>query len=85
MPEPKDTQLEESIRDLLIELCAVMFRYGYQEISVAKMLMLLGVPEDRAHTHEHEFFTFDESFTQMWQSHITGNHNVVSRGNVTIH
>jgi hypothetical protein len=80
-----DVELEETIRDLLIELCAVMFRYGYQEISVAKMLMLLGVPDHRAKKHENEVFVYDESFDRMLKSHFGSQRNQYPMGNVTIH
>lgn len=82
----ENKELEESIRDLLIELCAVMFRYGYQEIPVSKMLMLLGVPEDRASTHGSDVFTYDEAFTQMWKTYIGSQQDRAPvAGNVTIH
>lgn len=81
-----DVELEESIRDLLIELCAVMFRYGYQEVSVAKMMILLGVPEERALSHGDDVFTYDESFARMWKTYIGPRlQEQKPAGNVTIH
>lgn len=47
-----DQLLGESIQSLLLDLCAVLHSYGYEEISVGALMRMVGVPSDRARNHD---------------------------------
>lgn len=63
----EDHELETVVRDILVEICATMFRYGYHEVPVPALLMLLGVDESRAQRHQGEYFVYDDDFVKQWQ------------------
>ena len=60
-----DKQLEVAIRDLLLDLCEVMSRRGYEMVNVGAMMRLVGVSEERAAQHDSEYFALDENFQEM--------------------
>lgn len=60
-----DDQLETTIRDLLIDLCEVMHRRGYDTVPVGAMMRLVGVGEDRARLHDQEYLALDQDFQIM--------------------
>ena len=57
--------LEESVRSIVIDICAVMHRYGYTEVSVGAILRLMGVDSDSAVAHDDELLVLDENFEQI--------------------
>jgi len=60
-----DEQFEEAVQDLIVDICEVMHRRGYQTVSVGAMMRLVGVSEERARPHDAEFFTLDAEFQAM--------------------
>jgi hypothetical protein len=60
-----DDQLETAIRDLLIDLCEVMYQRGYTTVPVGAMMRLVGVGGERARRHDNEYLTLDEDFQGM--------------------
>lgn len=60
-----DKQLEHHVRELIMDICEVMYRRGYEMVSVGAMMRLVGVGEDRAQAHDDEFFDLGEQFEQM--------------------
>ena len=78
-------ELELAIQNLLVELCAVMFNHGFEEISVEAMMRLLGVPADKAEIHAGEFFTLDEEFIDMWDEYLETQKNFVAPVSNTLH
>lgn len=80
-----DAELESAVRDILIEICAIMFRYGYQDVPVPPMLMLLGVPEEKAQNHQGEFFTYDADFQDMWEKRQKAKQTKVELTSKTLH
>ena len=60
-----DDQLEHHIRELIIDLCAVLYDRGYEMVPVGAMMRLVGVGDDRARNHDQEFFALDEGFQEL--------------------
>lgn len=60
-----DDQLEQAVRDLLLDICEVMSRRGYEMVSVGAMMRLVGIGDDRAAKHDDEYFSLDDEFRQM--------------------
>ena len=57
-----DDQFEDAVRDLIIDICEVMHRRGYETVSVGAMMRLVGVSEERAQQHDTGFFALDAEF-----------------------
>jgi hypothetical protein len=60
-----DDQLEDAIRELLIDICEVMYRRGYEMVPVGAMMRLVGVGEDRAQQHDQDYLTLDQDFLMI--------------------
>lgn len=60
-----DDQLEHHIRELLIDICAVLYERGYEIVPVGAMMRLVGVAAERAQTHDQEYFSLDQSFVDL--------------------
>lgn len=60
-----DDQLESAIRELLIDLCEVMYQRGYEMVPVGAMMRMVGVGEDRARLHDGEYLALDDDFRAM--------------------
>jgi hypothetical protein len=60
-----DDQLEDAIRDLLIDICEVMYRRGYEMVPVGAMMRLVGVGEDRAQQHDQDYLALDQDFLMI--------------------
>ena len=87
-----DTQLEDAVKDLLLDICEVMYRKGYDYVSVGAMMRLVGVPAERAGKHDSEYFQLDDDFRAMLTNRKSSARNKnnkkipsVAAGNVTIH
>ena len=86
-----DDKLEAEVRDLLMDICEVMARKGYEVVSVGAMMRLVGVGDERAAKHDSEFFALDEDFHSLLAQRELDNKNKnkkVSRQNpdgVTLH
>ncbi len=63
-----DDQLETAIRELLVDLCEVMYQRGYSQVPVGAMMRLVGVGEDRARLHDNEYLALDQDFQAMLQT-----------------
>ena len=60
-----DDQLEDAVRDLIMDICEAMLRRGYDVVNVGAMMRLVGVSEERAQQHDEEFFALDAEFQAM--------------------
>ena len=63
-----DDQLEQTVRELIIDLCEVLYCKGYREVSIGAMMRLVGVGNDSASKHDNEFFSLDEDFISIMES-----------------
>ena len=60
-----DDQLEHHIRELIIDICAVLHSRGYEMVPVGAMMRLVGVGDDRARNHDQEYFALDQGFEEL--------------------
>lgn len=67
MSDPKE--LEDSVRDLIVDLCAVLYRHGYQEISMGALMRVIGVSSDRASAHDRQLIDLHEHFADQKTPH----------------
>jgi hypothetical protein len=63
-----DDQLEESIKDLIMDICEVMYRRGYDKVPVGAMMRLVGVSDDRAQLHDQQHLALDQEFRIMLEA-----------------
>ena len=59
--------LENSIRDLIMEICTVMYLHGYRAVPMGAMMRLMGVEHSRAQEHDRDFFALDDDFVELAQ------------------
>ena len=62
-----DSQFEQAVQDLIVDICAVMYRRGYESVCIGHLMRLVGVPEERAHKHDQEHFVLDDAFRVMME------------------
>ena len=60
-----DKELEAAVHDLIMDICEIMYRRGYQQVCIGHVMRLVGVMEERASTHDQEFFALDDEFRIM--------------------
>ena len=60
-----DDELELAIRDIIIDICEVMYKRGYDIVPIGAMMRLVGVDESRAQKHDNEYLTLDDDFQKM--------------------
>jgi len=60
-----DKQLESAVQDLIMDICEIMYRRGYETVCIGHIMRLVGVTEERARTHDQEFFALDDEFRTM--------------------
>jgi len=79
-----DAQLEQHIRELLIDICAVLYERGYEVVPVGAMMRLIGVNDDRARVHDQEYFALDQSFVALLETRKNPPPKTTPQG-VTLH
>jgi hypothetical protein len=62
-----DQQFEKAVQDLIVDICAVMYRRGYESVCIGHLMRLVGVPESRAQAHDKEHFALNEEFRVMME------------------
>lgn len=62
---PDEQKLETAVRDLLLDLCEVMYSRGFDQVPVGAMMRLVGVPAERASLHDADIFQLDQEFLEM--------------------
>lgn len=60
-----EDELEQALRDVIIDLCEVLYGHGYRQAPVGAIMRLIGVPEERAQQHDTEVFSLDEDFLEQ--------------------
>lgn len=60
-----EEDFEQALRDVIIDLCEVLYSHGYRTAPVGAIMRLIGVPEDRAQQHDREVFGLDEDFLEQ--------------------
>jgi len=79
-----DDQLEAAVRELIIDLCEIMYQRGYESVPVGAMMRLVGVGNERAAKHDHEFLALDEDFQKTIKTRKTRTPEKTPPG-VTLH
>ena len=57
--------LYEQIKTTMLEVMAVLYANGQNELHVGAMMRLIGIDEAVASLHDHERISIDESFADM--------------------
>lgn len=63
-----DDKLESAIKELIIDICEVMYRRGYDTVPIGAMMRLVGVGDERAKKHDNDYFALDEEFKAILAS-----------------
>ena len=59
--------MPSEIADIIVKLCLVLHSYGYQQVPIGPMMRLLGVDEEKAQQHDHEYFELDSDFLNFME------------------
>lgn len=62
---PNQNTFEDTLQDLIVDICAVMYDRGYRTVPVGAIMRLIGVSEDKAVQHDQEIFHLDDEFAQL--------------------
>lgn len=68
MLDPDDNTLETAVRDIIIDICEVMYKRGYDAVPIGAMMRLVGVNSERAKKHDNEYLALDTEFQVMLES-----------------
>jgi hypothetical protein len=60
-----DQQLEYHVRELLIDICEVLYHRGYETVPVGAVMRLIGVSSERACLHDNEYYALDSEFQSI--------------------
>lgn len=60
-----DNQFESAIQDLIIDICEVLYRRGYECVSIGAVMRLVGVEDEKARNHDHHIFPLDDDFERL--------------------
>jgi len=65
MSKQKDlNDADEFVRDIMFEIIAVLWAYGYTEIPAGALMRLLGVDKEQAGKHDEEYIVLDDNFAK---------------------
>lgn len=57
--------LEETVQDLIVDLCKTLYDHGYREVPVGAIMRLIGATQEEALKHDQEYFRLDGEFEQL--------------------
>ena len=60
--------LYQYVREVMVEIMAVLWTHGQKTLHVGAVMRLLGVPEDQAALHDEERIDLEENFEELAQS-----------------
>jgi hypothetical protein len=63
-------KLDDEVRKIILEVCAVLHDHGYQKVPIGAMMRILGTSNEQARTHDDEYFELDHDFLEMMGKHI---------------
>lgn len=66
-----DDQLETHVREIIVDLCEVLWQRGYTIVPVGAMMRLVGVENERAARHDDEYFELDADFQALLEARKT--------------
>jgi hypothetical protein len=84
---PTQNTFEDTLQDLIIDICAVMYDRGYRSVPVGAIMRLIGVSEEKAAQHDQEIFQLDDEFSQLIEKKKPKRrgHRVTVPPDVTLH
>lgn len=56
--------MEEQTHSFMMEVCELMYKYGYPQVSLGAVMRLIGVSEQYCQKHDNEYVELDEEFEQ---------------------
>ena len=59
-----DYQLDQKVRELILDLLMVMYRHGYEEISISGLMRFLGVSQEVADKHGEGVLVLTDEFAK---------------------
>jgi hypothetical protein len=62
---PSDKHLEQTLQDLIVDICEIMYSRGYRSVPVGAIMRLIGVNAETAAQHDHEMYELGEEFEQL--------------------
>lgn len=65
MLDEEDLLLEEHVKNVMLELMAVLWANGYKEVSVGALMRILGLDEEDAEPHNDDYVLLDEHFAEV--------------------
>lgn len=82
-----ENTLEDTLQDLIVDICEVMYARGYQSVPVGAIMRLIGVCPEKAAQHDQEIFQLDDDFAQLIDKKKPKRrgHRVAAPPNVTLH
>jgi len=69
-----EQELENNLRDLILEICALMQSRGYETVSVGAIMRLVGVDPTNAKRHDDDMIDLGEEFDRMLQRRVLDQH-----------
>lgn len=62
-----EEEFEHKMKDMIVDICEVLYHRGYDVVCVGHIMRLVGVNEQSASKHDDEFFALDSDFEKMLQ------------------
>ena len=60
--------LEQELRTFMVELCVVLYRHGYQNVSLGALMRLVGIHAGVASEHDDTLIELGSEFKEMLQT-----------------
>lgn len=76
--------LTDNVRNIILDLCEVMYRNGYKVVSVGALMRMLGVDVSHASKHDNEVFELGDEFQELLE-HRKFSDFTATQLNVTLH
>jgi hypothetical protein len=61
----KEDPLYDHVRQIMLELMAVLWAHGQTRVHVGAMMRLIGVDDEHASQHDHEHIDIDDTFAEL--------------------
>jgi hypothetical protein len=59
-----DLEIDQSVRLAILNLMLVLYECGITEVHIGGVMRILGVPDNKAETHDNERLVLDEDFVK---------------------
>ena len=59
--------IEQQLRDMVIEISAVLYKYGIKRTSIGAMMRLVGLDSSLAKKYDDQWFEFDSGLQIMYR------------------